>query len=281
MAVSDTAPPKIVLDRVGKSFHGRSGAVAALAEFSLGVAANTFVSVLGPSGCGKTTVLRLIDGLVQPDTGSVRVDGEAPRPGPKASFVFQSFRLAPWLTVAGNVMLPLEIQGMAAEERRERAARYLALVGLERFAGSYPNELSGGMKQRVALARGLAAEPDILLMDEPFASIDAQTRELMQIELMRIWTARKSLVVFVTHSVDEAVLLGDQVVLMSPRPGRVLEVLDVALPRPRWQYDARAEPEFVRLRSYLWERISSMVLADRNSDFFGRDIGGTTAGARG
>jgi NitT/TauT family transport system ATP-binding protein len=245
------------------------------------VAANTFVSVLGPSGCGKTTVLRLIDGLVQPDTGSVRVDGEAPRPGPKASFVFQSFRLAPWLTVAGNVMLPLEIQGMAAEERRERAARYLALVGLERFAGSYPNELSGGMKQRVALARGLAAEPDILLMDEPFASIDAQTRELMQIELMRIWTARKSLVVFVTHSVDEAVLLGDQVVLMSPRPGRVLEVLDVALPRPRWQYDARAEPEFVRLRSYLWERISSMVLADRNSDFFGRDIGGTTAGARG
>jgi len=276
-----TAAPKVVLDRVGKSFSGRSGSVAALAEFSLDVAANTFVSVLGPSGCGKTTVLRLIDGLVQPDTGSVRVDGEAPRPGPKTSFVFQSFRLAPWLTVSGNVGLPLEIQGMAAEARRERIAHYLALVGLERFAESYPNELSGGMKQRVALARGLAAEPDILLMDEPFASIDAQTRELMQIELMRIWTARKSLVVFVTHSVDEAVLLGDKVVLMSPRPGRVLEVLDVPLPRPRWQYDARAEPEFVRLRSYLWERISSMVLADRDSDFFGRDIGGTTAGARG
>ncbi|CAN5328681.1 ABC transporter ATP-binding protein [soil metagenome] len=276
-----TGTPKVVLDRVSKSFSGRSGSVAALAEFSLDVAANTFVSVLGPSGCGKTTVLRLIDGLVPPDTGSVRVDGEAPRPGPKASFVFQSFRLAPWLTVSGNIGLPLEIQGMAAEARRERIARYLALVGLERFADSYPNELSGGMKQRVALARGLAAEPDILLMDEPFASIDAQTRELMQIELMRIWTARKSLVVFVTHSVDEAVLLGDKVVLMSPRPGRVLEVLDVPLPRPRWQYDARAEPEFVRLRSYLWERISSMVLADRDSDFFGRDLGGTTAGARG
>jgi NitT/TauT family transport system ATP-binding protein len=156
---------------------------------------------------------------------------------------------------------------------RERTERYLELVGLSRFAGAYPNELSGGMKQRVALARALATEPDILLMDEPFASIDAQTRELMQFELMRIWAERRGVVIFVTHSVDEAVLLADRVLLMGPRPGRIIEAHDVALPRPRWDYDVRARPEFIELRTMLWHRIRTMVMSDPGSDFFGRAIG--------
>ena len=255
-----TAAPKVVLDRVGKSFSGRSGSVAALAEFSLDVAANTFVSVLGPSGCGKTTVLRLIDGLVQPDTGSVRVDGEAPRPGPKTSFVFQSFRLAPWLTVSGNVGLPLEIQGMAAEARRERIAHYLALVGLERFAESYPNELSGGMKQRVALARTLAYEPDVLLMDEPFGALDAQTRELQQDELLAIWREKKTTVLFVTHSVEEAVYLSEKVVVMTTRPGRIKSVIDIDLDRSRHREDVVTSAEFAQLRNRVWLDVREEVL---------------------
>ncbi|UXN75604.1 ATP-binding cassette domain-containing protein [Devosia sp. A8/3-2] len=157
-------------------------------------------------------------------------------------------------------------------ERRARADRYIELVGLTRFANAYPSELSGGMKQRVAPARALASEPAILLLDEPFASIDAQTRELMQIELMRLWTLRKSVALFVTHSVDEAILLSDQIVLMGPRPGRVLEVIDVGLNRPRWTYDVRAEPRFIELRSYLWDRIRTLVLTDPQSDFYGRDL---------
>jgi NitT/TauT family transport system ATP-binding protein len=155
---------------------------------------------------------------------------------------------------------------------RDRANRHLDLVGLGRFRDAYPGELSGGMKQRVALARSLATEPGILLMDEPFASIDAQTRELMQIELMRIWTVRRPVVLFVTHSVDEAIVLADRIMLLGPRPGRVVESVDVALDRPRWAYDARAEPRYVELRSYLSGRMRELVLSDPASEFFGRDL---------
>lgn len=266
---------RVVLDHVSKSFHSRKdGEVApAIADFSAHFADNTFVAVVGPSGCGKTTLLRLIDGLIRPDAGTILVSGQPPRPGPQTGFVFQSFRLIPWQTVRDNVGFGLAIDGMPAAERRERVDRYLSLVGLTRFADSYPSELSGGMKQRVALARALAGEPHILLMDEPLASVDAQTRELMQVELMRLWSLRRSLVIFVTHSVDEAVFLADRIVLMSPRPGRVLEVIDVPLPRPRWKYDVRAELEFTRLRSYIWSRIRDMVLADERSDFYGRRAG--------
>ena len=185
-------------------------------------------------------------------------------------FVFQSFRLMPWRTVRSNVCFPLEIAGVDRIECEAAADRYIEMVGLKRFADAFPGELSGGMKQRVALARALVAEPEYLLMDEPFASLDAQTREFMQIELLRLSRRRKGVVVFVTHSVDEAVLLSDRIVLLSPRPGRVSEVLDVDLPQPRWDYDVRARPEFVELRHYLWERIKAMVAADPNSEFFGR-----------
>jgi NitT/TauT family transport system ATP-binding protein len=264
-------PPKVVIDAVSKSFRTQRGArVPALADLTVSFRDHAFVAIVGPSGCGKTTVLRLVDGLVQPDSGTVRVDGGPPRPGPHIGFVFQSFRLVPWETVRGNVGFALSVAGMTGAALRERVDHYLAIVGLTRFADAYPNELSGGMKQRVALARAVALEPEILLMDEPLASVDAQTRELMQVELMRLWSLKRSLTLFVTHSVDEAVLLADHVVLMSPRPGRVVEVIDVNLPRPRWEYDVRAEPEFVRLRSHLWSQIRGMVLADVNSDFYGR-----------
>jgi NitT/TauT family transport system ATP-binding protein len=266
------ADPVIRLRGVSKTFRrgGRGAAVRALADVDLDVAGDSFVSLVGPSGCGKTTLLRLIDGLVAPDAGTVRVDGAPPRPGPRIGFVFQSFRLVPWSTVADNVGFGLALAGTPAGERRERVRAHLDLVGLSRFADAYPHELSGGMKQRAALARALVTEPDILLMDEPFASIDAQTRELMQIELLRLWGERRGIVVFVTHSVDEAVLLADRVVLMGARPGRVLESHEVALPRPRWDYDVRARSEFTELRALLWERIRAMVVDDPESDFFRR-----------
>lgn len=272
---ADTTPRgKISLRAVSKSFSGARPATPALADVSMDVADNSFVTLVGPSGCGKTTLLRLIDGLIEPDTGEVLIDGRRPVPGPDIGFVFQSFRLIPWLTVAANVAFGLDVNRTSPEGRRDRIEHYLALVGLTRFANAYPSELSGGMKQRAALARALATEPDILLMDEPFASIDAQTRGLMQFELMRLWAARKGVIVFVTHSVDEAVLLADQVMLMGPRPGRVLEVFDVALPRPRWEYDVRARSEFIDLRNRLWDRVRTMVMSDPTSDFFQRAVGG-------
>ena len=267
---------KISLRAVSKTFR-RTPADAptpALADVSLDIADNSFVTLVGPSGCGKTTLLRVMDGIIIPDAGEVLIDGHKPIPGPDIGFVFQSFRLIPWLTVADNVAFVMDIHGTADGVRKERIERYLGLVGLTRFAGAYPNELSGGMKQRVALARALATEPSILLMDEPFASIDAQTRGLMQFELMRIWAARKGVVVFVTHSVDEAILLADKVMLMGTRPGRILEVFDVDLPRPRWDYDVWARPEFIELRTILWDRIKMIMMSDPDSDFYQRAVGG-------
>ncbi|WP_444665688.1 ABC transporter ATP-binding protein [Cereibacter changlensis] len=240
----------------------------ALDGISLDIARQEFVVLLGPSGCGKTTLLRLIAGLIAPDGGSVQVGGQPPRPGRDAAMVFQSFRLLPWKTAAENIAFALP--ALPAAEARARAATYLDLVGLARFAQRYPAELSGGMRQRLALARALAAEPQILLMDEPFASLDAQSRELMQGELMRLTAVRPATVVFVTHSVDEALLLADRIVLLSPRPGRIVETLDVPFPRPRWQTDLRAEPLFAELRRHLWDRLRDMVLTDPQSDFYGR-----------
>jgi NitT/TauT family transport system ATP-binding protein len=257
------APPRIDVRHVSKTFHHRRGRVevplVALRDTSLAVQPGEFVCLIGPSGCGKTTLLRLMHGLLEPDRGEVLIDGaRQAQPGPHAGFVFQSFRLLPWRTVLDNVEFPLQIQGAPRSQRTERAQHYLRLVGLEDFAHSYPHELSGGMQQRVGLARALAVVPRILLMDEPFAALDAQTREFMQIELGRIWAATGVAVVFVTHSLDEAIFLADRIVLMTPRPGSVDEVLSVPLPRPR-TYDVRAAPQFVELRNYLWTRIRAMV----------------------
>ena len=280
LAASSAAPPSgqaeadsgIVIRNVSKMFRRAKETIGiqALQHVSLDIKPNTFVTLVGPSGCGKTTLLRMLNGLIRPDTGEILIGGAPPHPGPHMGFVFQSFRLLPWRTIRDNVAFPLELGGMEAAERTARAEEYLEMVGLKRFADSYPNELSGGMKQRAALARALIAEPRYLLMDEPFASLDAQTREFMQLELMKLWHRHKSIVVFVTHSVDEAVLLSDQIVLLRPRPGQVAEVLQVDLPHPRWDYDVRERHEFVALRHHLWERIKAMVAADPQSEFYMR-----------
>jgi NitT/TauT family transport system ATP-binding protein len=242
--------------------------IVALDDINLEVPDGLFVSLVGPSGCGKTTLLRLVDGLIQPQRGTVRVLGAPPKPGPEMGFVFQSFRLIPWLTVQANIEFPLGESGLSTAERAELARAQLSAVGLSRFKDAYPAELSGGMKQRVALARALVTRPRVLLMDEPFASVDAQTRELMQIELMRIWSEQRCTVLFVTHSVDEAIVLSDRVVLMGPRPGRIVETLEVDLDRPRWAYDARADERYIRLRGYLSSRMRELVMSDPQSDFY-------------
>lgn len=264
------AVPLLELANVTKSFRRPDNSeTKALNGVDLVVEERKFVALIGPSGCGKTTMLRMANGLIRPDTGTVRLAGKPPKPGPGAGFVFQSFRLIPWATVCGNIEFALESLPLSRAERRERALHYTALVGLSRFAHSYPGQLSGGMGQRVALARALAVEPEILLMDEPFASLDAQTRELMQIELTTLWEEQRSTVLFVTHSVDEAILLADQIVLMGS--GEILETHDVALPRPRWDSSTRSNRQFGELRDHLWNRIRDLVLSDPMSDFFGRN----------
>ena len=265
--------PAILVQNISKTFRRGDAAtgVRALEDVSFQIKPNSFVSVVGPSGCGKTTLLRLLNGLIQPDSGSILLDGATPIPGSHIGFVFQSFCLMPWRTIRANVSFALEVHGVGAQERASRADEYLNLVGLSQFAESYPAELSGGMKQRAALARALVGRPRFLFMDEPFASLDAQTREFMQIELAKIWQHHSGVVVLVTHSVDEAVMLSDQVILLNPRPGRVAEIVDIDLPHPRWSYDVRARPEFAELRGHLWGRIKEMVAMDPESEFFLRD----------
>ena len=270
---AQTVLPAIEFEKISRAFTsaGTNATIRAVQDISFTVAPSEFVVLLGPSGCGKTTILRMADGLIKPDAGRIAVFGAPPKPGPETGVVFQNFRLIPWATVQANVEFGLKSTALSAAERLERVEHHLALVGLSKFRNAYPSELSGGMKQRTALARALATAPDILLMDEPFASIDAQTRELMQVELMRIWTDRRPVVLFVTHSVDEAILLADHILLLRPRPGQVVESVDVTLERPRWTYNVRAEPKFIELRRYLSQRMRELVLSDPSSEFFGRD----------
>lgn len=227
--------PKLAIENVSKGFASARGWVQALEDVSLTIAEREFVCLLGPSGCGKSTLLNLIAGLEKPDSGVVRMDGaEVTGPGRERMMMFQESALFPWLDVLGNVLFALELKpGLTRKERREVARSYLALVGLEKFAQANVHELSGGMKQRVALARSLAPNPRVLLMDEPFAALDAMTREQLYGDLQRIWTARQVTIVFVTHNIREAVSLGSRIVLMSPHPGRVAGIHPVELPRPR------------------------------------------------
>ena len=208
--------------------------VAALAEVTLDIAPGEFVTIVGPSGCGKTTLLRIMAGLQRPTSGAVHLLGRAiTGPSRNVGIVFQDPVLLPWRTVLDNVMLPVQVLRLDPAIHRDRARRLLALVGLEGFEDKYPHELSGGMRQRVAIARALVHDPSLLLMDEPFGALDAMTREAMNLELQRIWQDSGKTVAFITHSISEAVFLGDRVVVMSPRPGRVADVLAVELPRPR------------------------------------------------
>lgn len=219
--------------------------VLAIDNVSLTIEDDEFISFVGPSGCGKTTFLRIIAGLDHASSGEVFLDGNRILgPGPKVGMVFQEYSLFPWRTVLDNIAFGLEMRGISKQERYETARRYVVLVGLEQFEKSYPFELSGGMRQRVAIARALANDPDLLLMDEPFGALDAQTRNKMQTELLMIWERSKKTILFVTHSVDEAVYLSDRIVVMSPRPGRIRTIVPVMIPRPR----NRTAPEFGELR---------------------------------
>lgn len=242
--------------------------ISAVNAIDLDIAAQQFVAIVGPSGCGKSTLLRLADGLIAPDRGDVTVGGNPPVPGPGIGLVFQNFRLIPWRSVAGNVAFALEGLGISRTEMNLRIEAQLAQVGLVPWGGHYPAQLSGGMRQRVALARALIGQPDVLLMDEPFASLDAQTRELMQEDLLALWERRRPTVLFVTHSVDEALLLADRVIVMGA--GAVLEDIEVDMPRPRKPEAVRQTAEYGALRAQLWARIRDLVLADPNSAFFGR-----------
>ena len=254
--MDNTISPLISLRHVGKSF--KDGEVRAVEDISFDVRPGEFLSLVGPSGCGKTTLLRLINGLIEPDEGEVRVMGQAPTPGPDLAMVFQSARLLPWRTVTGNIEFALRLRGLNRQQSAARALALLGAVGLRDFAEAFPHELSGGMQQRVGLARALAVEPKILLMDEPFAALDAMTREVLRKELLQMWSRRRMAIVFVTHDIDEAILLSQRIVLLRPRPGRIDQIMDVDLPEPRWQNDPRTLPAFARMREHLWERVHAM-----------------------
>ncbi|MBI3976173.1 MAG: ABC transporter ATP-binding protein [Armatimonadetes bacterium] len=229
----------LVIRDLSKIYYGiyTGQDVAAIEDVSLEIGKGEFVAILGPSGCGKTTLLNMVAGFIPPTQGEILLNGRRIQgPGPDRGVVFQSFALFPWKTVMDNVAFGLKMRGVSKEERERVAREYVALVGLEGFEYRYPHELSGGMQQRVGVARVLANKPDLLLMDEPFASVDAQTRMTLQEELTRIWEDRQPTILFVTHDVEEAVFLANRVVVLSPRPGRVRETVEVSLRRPRtWQ----------------------------------------------
>ena len=236
-------------------------AVTALSDFSLEVGKGEFVSIVGPSGCGKSSFLNILLGLIRPDSGEVQLNGaRITGPGQERAMVFQEFGLLPWRTVTANVELGLELKGIAPAQRAERSAELIKLVGLKDFANHYPHELSGGMKQRVGLARALATEPEVLLMDEPFAALDAQTRDLMQMELLQIWEHTKKTVLFVTHSIEEAAYLSDRVIVMSARPGRTKDILKIELPRPR-DYEMRLTPKFNDIKLRIWDVLKEELSA--------------------
>ena len=225
---------KLEVRNVTKAYISEEGEIKALEDINLDVKPGEFLCIIGPSGCGKTTLLRMIAGLEYPTSGEIILDGkEVKEPSSDRGMVFQEFSLFPWRTVLKNVEFGLQMRNIKSKERHAIAERYIELVGLRGFEKHYPYELSGGMKQRVAIARALATEPSILLMDEPFGSVDAQTRNILQEELLQIWKRTKKTIIFVTHSVDEAVYLADRVVVMSARPGRIVECIDIDIERPR------------------------------------------------
>jgi NitT/TauT family transport system ATP-binding protein len=257
-APSGTAPPKISARGVERRFGSGARAVHALGPFDLDVADGEFVCVVGPSGCGKSTFLRMVAGLVRPSAGEIEIRTTA-RSGPSPiAMVFQEYAVYPWKTVLANVRFGLDLAGVPRKEANERARHWLSRLGLSEFAKAYPDTLSGGMRQRVSIARALAVEPEILLMDEPFAALDAQLRTILQDELLALWQAEQRTVLFITHSLEEAALLGDRVVVMTARPGRTLESKPVPFPRPRTA-ELRADPAFGRFQAELWEGLRGEV----------------------
>jgi NitT/TauT family transport system ATP-binding protein len=258
---------KISLRRVGKAFPTRGGDVSALTDVSFDVLSGQFLVLVGPSGCGKSTLLDLMGGLSRPTSGEVLLDGRpVTGPGPDRGVVFQQYALYPWRTAQANVEFGLEDKGIPRGERRDRARHFLDLVGLSGFANRYPHELSGGMKQRVAIARSLAYDPDVLLMDEPFAALDAQTRDGLQDELLRIWEQTGKTIVFITHGIDEAVYLGQRVAVMTSRPGRIKQIVDIPLGSRTSTEDLRSDPAFTRYRHEIWSLLRDEVVKARTQE---------------
>ncbi|KAA0024120.1 ABC transporter ATP-binding protein [Antrihabitans cavernicola] len=256
------AQPKIAIRNISKTFGdaGTGRSTLALDNISLDVADGEFLTLVGPSGCGKSTLLELIGGLTKPTSGELTLDG-APITGPglDRGIVFQQYALLPWRTAQANVELGLEVAGLGKKERAVRAREVLDLVGLDSFRDRYPHELSGGMKQRVAIARSLAYEPKVLLMDEPYAALDAQTRELLQVELLSIWQRTGATIVFITHGIEEAIYLGQRVAVMTSRPGRIKTIVPIDLGDRDRVDDIRSTPEFTRYRHQLWELLRDEI----------------------
>jgi len=259
--------PKIEARGVRKRFASKRGAVLALESIDFVADPGEFVTIVGPSGCGKSTLLYIVGGFVDATAGEVRVDGRVvTAPDPSRGIVFQEFALFPWKTVRGNIAYGPARQGIPRGQRRELVRKYIDMVKLTGFEKHYPKELSGGMRQRVALARTLIVDPDVLLMDEPFGSIDAQTRVVLQAELLQIWEQTHKTVVFVTHSVEEALFLSDRIYVLSNRPTTVRDVLRVDLPRPRDPESILSSPEYVRLHERIWDLLREDQPVDAAND---------------
>jgi NitT/TauT family transport system ATP-binding protein len=256
---------KIVIRNLTKTYSG--GTVVALQDINLEVDSNESLCVLGPSGCGKTTLLRLVDCLIARDRGEVLIDGQlVTEPRPDIAVVFQHFGLFPWKRLIENIAYGLELRKKSRQEISATVDRYVTLIGLKGFENSYPYQLSGGMQQRAGLARAMAINPSVLLMDEPFGALDAQTREMMQEELLRILETENKTMLFVTHSIDEAIVLGDRIVVMSRRPGRIQQILPVDIPRPRKILSVRAHPRYIELRNSIWEMLRDDLNQETRGD---------------
>ncbi len=254
---------KVKIDHVEKIFETKKGSVVALNGVDLDIKENEFICVVGPSGCGKSTLLNIIAGLLPATGGSVYVDGnKVEGTGTERGVVFQQYALFPWLTVIKNVMFGLKLKGMNKADAQETAMKYLKKVGLEEFADSYPKELSGGMKQRVAIARAYAVQPEVLLMDEPFGALDAQTRTQLQSELLQTWENERKTCFFITHDVEEAIILATRVVIMSARPGRIRDIVEIDIPYPRDQ-ETKMSPRFMELKNYIWKQVYQEYLEVR------------------
>ena len=257
------APVKVHIDNVVKKFNGRNGEMVALNGVTLDIHDNEFICVVGPSGCGKSTLLNIIAGLLEPTSGEVYCDGKLVEgTGTDRGVVFQQYALFPWLTVKKNVRFALEMRGIKGKEADQLAMKYLEKVDLVKFANHYPKELSGGMKQRVAIARAYAAEPQVLLMDEPFGALDAQTRTQLQSELLQTWERDMKTCFFITHDVDEAIILAQKVIVMSARPGRVKAIIDIDIPYPRDQ-ETKMSPRFLELKNEIWSLVYQEYLEVR------------------
>lgn len=257
------ASARIVARGVRKEFETRAGLVTALDDVTLDVEPGEFCVIVGPSGCGKTTFLRMLADLETPSEGTLKVTGRGGAE-PSNAMVFQGRSVFPWLSVRQNIAYGLKLRGVKRSERNAITDRLLTVIGLERFGGAFPHQLSEGMRQRVAIARALAVDPDLLLMDEPFGALDEQTRLLLQEELLRIWEQTGKTVVFITHSIDESLTLADKIVIMSAHPGRVKEVLKVPFARPRELTAVRSDPEFADLFSHVWGSLRDEVIRARS-----------------